>query len=794
MNLADYIRFLDHDLSTGRSLRVYFSAAKTSFCAKSRQLAESSSIRELLTATAHNKPSLPIIPGEIWDADKMIHLFVNMPENRRLSNIELSAKCIVLLMLASGRQKIDIMSLDIAPQFMKKTKDTFFCAMSKPAKGNRNECNNFMQYIEFHRFRPEPKICPYTVLEDYIRYVRNTTGKNAAKHTALFVSTQSGTPAHRDTGRRWAKQLLEKAGITEYNIHSIRSASSSKAAQYKEPIENIMARCAWKRQSTFFTHYLRPVALGVKPTALGPLSTETLCSFYCPPKLLFPGSKVVPPPENYVLGSEVFMDITTTLPDENEVDFIPICDQIFPPAESEDLPLCEERLPVNPSEQITFNSVTCPMSPNAVENLKIDMAERMGSSATRNRTIDRAEEQQLIDLTDQHTDRREHNSRTSGAEEEDPQVMELPPIKVPPLATPQVTLKTTSGTYVISPVSTSTPHISPKPSKTSPYMTLHNRILRRNQITRLPPAVRQFKRRKAQTRKFRPIAPAPVSPHGPPATAEKSTPREPTLLQGTPAHQGSRPFGKASGPSALFTATQTPVLPQPPAQLPVSFKMPPVSVSESPAVTNPVVPISCVSTSHGNIQVTLSKGVAPPPNAVVRTKTFADTHPQIHQLLTGTSSVPGNVGCTEVASGVHRKQPSPCAKTVRPGDAPMPQLAFFMEATSTGHSEIKYLFPEINLDRKVLFGQNYNYQFPVSRQFPLDSLVSHFVCTKISPLELGIIVPCNFPVPEWQDCVAITINDAPFKARLVDFNQLRSCLYTRFVDTSVWSQPAGLRF
>ena len=177
-----------------------------------------------------------------------------------MTNIQLSKKCIVLLMLASGRRKADLMALDVSPNFMKKTKDTFYCAMSKWSKGNKEGKNNFMQFIKFHKFDAQPKICPYRVLQDYIARVQALLAAQPGfqQHSKLFVSTLSGTLAHQDTISRWASDILTEAGIdiTLHQTHSIRSACSSKSIQFKEPVDSVMARCGWSKQSTFYTHYL----------------------------------------------------------------------------------------------------------------------------------------------------------------------------------------------------------------------------------------------------------------------------------------------------------------------------------------------------------------------------------------------------------------------------------------------------------------------------------------------------------------------------------------------------------
>ena len=323
--LADYIRFLDTELKTASSIKQYFKVLHNCLSNDSKFKLNFQSIRQLLTTVVHNKPTLPAVPGEIWDADRLVEHLLSLPPNRELTNIQISRKCIVLLMLASGQRKADIMALDISPKFMKKTKDAYYCSMSKPSKGNTSGHNNFMQFIEFHRFDSQPKLCLYRMLQDYIALVGNTVGEDSAKHSKLFVTTTSGSPAHRDTVTHWAADLLFDAGIGVHCVHSIRSASSSKSIQYKEPLENVMARCGWKRKSTFFKHYLRPVAMGLKP-----LADSDLTAFYCLDKLVDDRSKFILD-SSFVLLQDVFVTTVPQRPPEIDKSLLPIDDSPFDP-------------------------------------------------------------------------------------------------------------------------------------------------------------------------------------------------------------------------------------------------------------------------------------------------------------------------------------------------------------------------------------------------------------------------------------------------------------------------------
>ena len=329
-DLANYIWFLDKELQTGRGIKKYFATVEYCLSTECKSLIFNSSICSLLTIVAHNKPTIPMLPEEIWDADKVIFHFIEMPDNIALTNLQLSKKCFLLLMISLGRRNADLLALDVSQQFMKKTKDAFYCAMSKWLKGNREGKNNFMQFIEFHRFDAQPKICPYRVLQDYItRVCAPLTARAGCKnHSKLFVSTLAGTPAHRDTVACWASDMLTESRINTTQSHSVRSAVSSNCVQLKELIDSVMARCGWSKKSTFYSHYLRPVVLETKPI-LGPLAVPDLKPFYCPPKLLTDKSTAIPNPD-FILLSDVFVSPGGELPSESEVQFLPNLEHTFP--------------------------------------------------------------------------------------------------------------------------------------------------------------------------------------------------------------------------------------------------------------------------------------------------------------------------------------------------------------------------------------------------------------------------------------------------------------------------------
>ena len=120
--------------------------------------------------------------------------------------------------------------------------------------------------------------------------------------------------------------------------------------------------------------------------------------------------------------------------------------------------------------------------------------------------------------------------------------------------------------------------------------------------------------------------------------------------------------------------------------------------------------------------------------------------------------------------------------TTAPQPTEMTDLTQFVgpNIMAVSHSKINCLFPDIALDKVVLFGKNFNFTYPVSPGFHPSALCTHFVCLGVFPLKLGIIVPTDFPDIGPEECMAITINDIPFKAKVFNIEEIRDTLYANF--------------
>ena len=623
-DLGEYLRFLNENMRTGCSVGDYFSAMKKGLSKKGLEAASSSQVRQLLVAMVHNKPSLPKLPGEIWNADRILTYFLSLPPNRHLSHVQLSGKCVVMLMLASGRRKADLMGLDVQPQFMKRTDNCFYFTLNKLSKSNLNNKNDFMQFLEFHRFHPEPQICPYTTIVDYLLYVHNTVFP-PPNHTRFFTTTTlNATPAHPETVRGWAWDVLKAAGIQGASVHSIRSAHSSKAVALGENIDSVMQR-GWTKTSTFYQHYLRPVAAGGPPTTPQGVKIDSR-NIFCPKKLLTPAAPVIPFSSEYVLSSDVFP-----------------------------LPFLRSELnnPDHSAVQTAKKScVKKPIPPEVLANAEVDIAHALL-----------------------------HNTALGQPPSDDEWV---PP---DPQVTPKVIAK--------------------------PIPHLHT-----STETDIATASGDFDLVTVITDEHIPESPLPAT-----QSSIANTKLQDVQISMDRAHlQKDHPLVEPS-------TTLCDISPTPPSKLKLS-------------------PGQHLTLRSRQLQCRTSQNFKPYPCKPRKVKPMVTVNTDKSQL----APPPPPVSTPPSAEPPH--QPPV-----------IPQLTFYTSAALVGHSQLRYLFPDLQLDRVVLFGKNYNYHYPVSEGFCINALVTHFVCLNVSPLQLAIIVPHDFQ-DNSPDCVAITINDFPFKARL----------------------------
>ena len=679
----------------------YFSGMRKFLSDTSLAKSYSVPIKQLLVTAIHAKPALPKLP-EVWNADRVLAYFLRSPPIAYLTKLQLAGKCVVLLMLASGRRKGDLMGLDVRPQFMKNTNNVFYFTMSKMSKGNFpfTPQNNFMQYLEFHKFPAAPQICPYTIIDDYLEIIRHPN-RCKPSHTRFFVTTTDPQkPAHSETVCRWAVDTLKLAGIT-CSPHSIRSAHASMAVVHNEPIDSIMEQCGWRKSSTFYKHYLRPVASGEKPTTPQGVTIDTT-TFFCPPKLLKPGSKVIPPPPEYVLQTGIFPCGTSNPTDlqhrpgspmqlslENykrktatDVELVEIeleqSDEHF----QEEIEITKALL--SPKNTVSDNEVPAAQVTQQQQDVTSELKKSGPNCKAKPKkspylVITSTEDPQVTTTVILNNSNSNNNNNKFSSDTE-----------------------TKKSTTKSPPVSSTKPRPSVELKMSPQYLTLRSRKLVRRSFS---------KKAYPRKRELRPLLPKPRT--SPPSYTEVN--RDNTWI----------------GPAPQPVSNSNPIAQQ--------FD------TIDKELVNEMLPDIQPQNTQLVLENTTQIKTAPAP-------VQKDKQPTL-ELIQG-YQYKKKISINNCTPSTQENLPAAPASVLDenfvaptiPQPTEITDLTQFVgpDIMAVGHSKINCLFPDIALDKVVLFGKNFNFTYPVSPGFHPSALCTHFVCLGVFPLKLGIIVPTDF--------------------------------------------------
>ena len=137
-NLVDYLIFLHSRMANIGIVNIYFGELKHFLHPSSVTLLQSSIFTEMLHTCKYKKPVIPKLPAETWDPELLLDYMLSLLPNEELEPMVLTGKLLVLMMLASGRHKCDMMLLQVDDQHMRITNDAIHFTLAGPSKGFRN--------------------------------------------------------------------------------------------------------------------------------------------------------------------------------------------------------------------------------------------------------------------------------------------------------------------------------------------------------------------------------------------------------------------------------------------------------------------------------------------------------------------------------------------------------------------------------------------------------------------------------------------------------------------------------
>lgn len=200
-----------------------------------------------------------------WDVKPVLAHVAHL-ETDCLKNLTL--KCVFLLAIVTGQRVQSLAALDI--QYMIKSSDKISFMIQKPLKTSKPGKS---QRADIHKFSDASRadICPMLCTLKYLEATRHLRDSNS-----LFISySRPHKPVGAQTISRWISHVLNEAGIdTKYGAHSVRHASSSKAAALRVPIDRILQTVGWTNEQVFAKFYRRTIAGSEKSFAEAVLSSR----------------------------------------------------------------------------------------------------------------------------------------------------------------------------------------------------------------------------------------------------------------------------------------------------------------------------------------------------------------------------------------------------------------------------------------------------------------------------------------------------------------------------------------
>ena len=156
----------------------------------------------------------------------------------------------MLLLILSGQRVQTMHMLDVKSLTLSYSKAVFALddITKTTALGRHPEPLCYLAYA------PDRRLCVITVLKHYLERTLDIR----EKETKLFLTlTKTHKAATKDTLRRWARDILGESGVDLkiFKPHSLRSASTSLAAQTKLSLSTIMRSAGWFQESTFNKYY-----------------------------------------------------------------------------------------------------------------------------------------------------------------------------------------------------------------------------------------------------------------------------------------------------------------------------------------------------------------------------------------------------------------------------------------------------------------------------------------------------------------------------------------------------------
>lgn len=191
----------------------------------------------------------------VWDPAPVIAKLATHYPHESLSLERVTKKLALLLALGTGQRVQTLASIKLSQVTLSEK-----LIIRIPSKLKTSAPGRPQPFFSFSPFEGQENLCIYKLMKYYIRITRNL---RQPENDALFISF---VKPHGAVGSqsisRWLRSSLEECGVKSdlFTPHSIRHASTSRAAKKGVSLDIIKRAAGWSGQSRVFANfYNRPL-------------------------------------------------------------------------------------------------------------------------------------------------------------------------------------------------------------------------------------------------------------------------------------------------------------------------------------------------------------------------------------------------------------------------------------------------------------------------------------------------------------------------------------------------------
>ena len=212
-------------------------------------------VTRLLKGAFNDRPPLPRY-SSTWDVQVVLDYLQSLGLNESLSLKHMTCKTVMLLALTCPSRSVDLSNLDLKMRSFRSEGVEFSpTGLAKQTRQGRTIASFF-----FPSCPDKPELCPVQALRAYEFQTEMLRGEESKLFVAVIKPHRAVTSS---TIARWLKSILGAAGVDTsiFNAHSVRGASSSRAANMGITTNDILKAANWSSESVFQRFYYKPTEI-----------------------------------------------------------------------------------------------------------------------------------------------------------------------------------------------------------------------------------------------------------------------------------------------------------------------------------------------------------------------------------------------------------------------------------------------------------------------------------------------------------------------------------------------------